>query len=336
MTTLMRTLNLHECCRVVDNRHNVTSSNTASKRTSASGEVSADMQDLPGVQKAEPSAEELVLALQCLRDQLEPKAGLGCKVAEPTLTAPACLPIYSYPTLDWGQIERSRKLMGGLIDATKQKTRLEQEISLATSKVSFWLGEGYYFRHEIGCALHEAPAYTVAPSNNQATSAWAKLSMYSPCTYLRYGMHASCWEKIGLAWFEWAKKSTEQCIVIKDLLVMQIDSSPRAPPMDATLLAIVWAGCHRGVLQLSASVHKWSRTSIKALKMRPKIRFKAATLWGLAAGLITLPSLKSTVSRWTRRGFPYITTFWISRIKFTFKPESLLDKHRSSEVHADT
>lgn len=83
---------------------------------------------------ADDSGEQLVLALQSLQKQLNPDP-------EPRGDSPRSLhlgPVLAgmhYPTVDFALVAQGRKLLGGLAGGSSRKTRLEQEIRLATSKV---------------------------------------------------------------------------------------------------------------------------------------------------------------------------------------------------------
>lgn len=78
----------------------------------------------------EPSGEQLALALQCLQSQLHTPAEA---FVNPVPQESAVGHPYShlYPKIDLSQYQSSQKLEGGV-----SKTRLEQEIQHATSKVN--------------------------------------------------------------------------------------------------------------------------------------------------------------------------------------------------------
>lgn len=81
---------------------------------------------------ADPSGEQLAIALQCLHAQLKPAAqetSMDLKAASTLDHLP------SFPRLDWTQIDQGRKLLGGLAGGRGLKTQLEKDIHLATSKV---------------------------------------------------------------------------------------------------------------------------------------------------------------------------------------------------------
>ena len=84
----------------------------------------------------DPSGEQLALALQCLREQLNSPTETQFQNPMPALLPPATLLAhYPYPELDFSMIQRGHTLIGPLDGDSSPKTRLEKEIKLATSKV---------------------------------------------------------------------------------------------------------------------------------------------------------------------------------------------------------
>lgn len=99
-----------------------------SRRESDTGDSSRETTE------ADTSGEQLILALQTLHKHSNPEVEPESKEQRPTPPEPVLARI-SYPKVDIAQVAQGRKRLGGLAGGPSRKTRLEQEISLATSKV---------------------------------------------------------------------------------------------------------------------------------------------------------------------------------------------------------
>lgn len=80
------------------------------------------------------AGEQLVLALRSLHRHLNSEAGQNAASLSVT-PQPTVARMSPYPRLNFSEIEQGRRLLGGLAGGEGQKTRLEQEIHQATSKV---------------------------------------------------------------------------------------------------------------------------------------------------------------------------------------------------------